>query len=81
MAQKIITEINAFANKFIYYSDIDLSEKIKNLSYLLCKETMQNLNFINVQGFLDDLIGQRMFIEVILFILCFCIIILFIVFM
>lgn len=67
-------------NKFISSSNFDLSDIINKLTDFMFKETMQILKPVHVQGFLDDLIGQRMFIEIVLFILCFCIILLFIIF-
>jgi hypothetical protein len=59
---------------------LDLSDLINKLTDIIFKETMQILKPVQVQGFFDDLIGQRMFIEIILFIMCISIILLFIVF-
>jgi len=74
--ESIIKEVSD--NKFLPSSDFsDFIDKFINLIF---KETMQVLKPVPVQGFFDDLIGQRMFIEIILFILCICVILLFIIF-
>lgn len=74
----IVNEVSG--NGFLPFSNSDSSEFINKLINLIFKETMQILKPAQVQGFLDDLIGQRMFIEIILFILCISIILLFIFF-
>jgi len=74
----IVNEVNG--NGFLPFSNSDLSDFINKLIDLIFKETMQILKPVQVQGFLDDLIGQRMFVEIILFILCISIILLFIFF-
>lgn len=76
--ESIVNEING--NKFLPSSNSDFSEFINKLIDLIFKDAMQVLKPVQVQGFFDDLIGQRMFIEIILLILCICIILLFIVF-
>ena len=68
------------ANKFLPSLDLDISSLITKFIDLIFKETMQLLNPVYVEGFFDDLIGQRMFIEVILLILAISIVFLFIVF-
>ena len=68
-------------NGYFPFSNSDFSDLNKNLFDFIFKETMQILKPVQVQGFFDDLIGQRMFIEVILIILCISIILLFIFFM
>jgi len=74
--ENILKEVSD--NKFLPSSDFsDFIDKFINLIF---KETMQVLKPVPVQGFFDDLIGQRMFIDIILFILCICVILLFIIF-
>jgi hypothetical protein len=79
-----ISKINKGNNNTEFVSSnvngVDLSDLIVKLSDFMFKETMQLINPIYVQGFFDDLIGQRIFIEVILFILVISIILLFIFF-
>jgi hypothetical protein len=74
----IVNEVKP--NGFVPSSNFDLSEIINKLIDLIFKETMQILQPAHVQGFLDDLIGQRMFIEAVLLIMCISTILLFIVF-
>jgi hypothetical protein len=76
--ESIVNEVSG--NSFLPSSNFDFSDFISKLIDIIFKETMQVLQPVHVQGFLDDLIGQRMFIETILFILCISIILLFIVF-
>lgn len=75
--QSIVNEVSA--NKFIPSSNWDYSDFINQLSDLIFKQAIQLLKPAHVHGFLDDLIGQRMFIEIILFIMCICIILLIII--
>jgi hypothetical protein len=76
--ESIVNEVTG--NSFLPSSNFDFSGFISKLIDLIFKETMQILQPVPVQGFFDDLIGQRMFIEIILFILCISIILLIIVF-
>lgn len=66
---KMIEEVKNSSNNFLpsleSYKDL-----IDNLLDKIFKETIQFLNPVPVQGFLDDLIGQRMVIEVLLFFSC-----------
>jgi hypothetical protein len=81
MVEEIVKEIKkSSGNNFISNSDIDVSVLIEKFTNFIFKETMQALKPVEVQGYFDDLIGQRMFIEVILLIMCLFIIILLIVF-
>jgi len=74
----VVNEING--NGLLPFSNSDFKDLINQFIDLIFKETMQILEPVQVQGFLDDLIGQRMFIEIILFIMCISIILLFIFF-
>jgi hypothetical protein len=69
LVSKIVEEVKNSTNKFLpsleSYKDL-----IDTIIDKIFKETMQFFQPVPVQGFLDDLIGQRMFIEVILFITC-----------
>jgi hypothetical protein len=79
--QSIVNEVNS--NKFLPLNSEAGNpggDFINKLIDLIFKETIQLLKPVHVQGFLDDLIGQRMFIEIILFFLCIFIILLFIIF-
>lgn len=78
--ENIINEANGTG--FLSSSNIDYSDFISKLIDLIFKKTMEILLIkpVEVQGYFDDLIGQRMFIEIILFILCISIILLFIFF-
>jgi hypothetical protein len=77
----IVSEITkSSGNNFISKSDNDVSVFIEKFTNFIFKETMQVLNHVEVQGYFDDLIGQRMFIEIILLIMCLFVILLFIVF-
>lgn len=77
----IVKEVSGTnGNGFVSFSDSDFSDIINKLIDFLFKETMQLLKPVEVQGHLDDLIGQRMFIETILFIMCISIVLLFIYF-
>lgn len=76
----MVKEVFEKSNKFLPSSNFDFSEILNKLIESMFKETMQLLQPVNVQGYFDDLIGQRMFIEVNLFILDICLILLFIVF-
>jgi hypothetical protein len=67
-------------NSYLPFSNSDFSDFVNKLIDLIFKETIQILKPVQVQGFFDDLIGQRMFVEIILFILCISIILLFIFF-
>lgn len=75
--ESIIKEVNG--NNFLP-SNSDFSDFINKLIDLIFKETIQVFKPVQVQGFFDDLIGQRMFIEIILFILCISIFLLFLIF-
>ena len=77
--ESIVNEVCGKKN-FLPSSNFDISDLINNLIDTIFKETMQLLKPVHVQGFFDDLIGQRMFVETILFILCISIVLLFIVF-
>ena len=74
----VVNEING--NGLLPFSNSDFKDLINKFIDLIFKETMQILEPVQVQGFFDDLIGQRMFIELILFIMCISIILLFIFF-
>jgi len=76
----VVNEINGTGNSFVPFSNSDFSDFINKLIDLIFKETMQLLKPVQVEGFFDDLIGQRMFVELILFILCISIVLLFIFF-
>lgn len=69
LVSKLVEESKICTNKFLpsleSYKDL-----INSFIDRIFKETMQFFQPAPVQGFLDDLIGQRMFIEVILFITC-----------
>ena len=78
--ESIIKEVSEKSNNFLPSSNLDFSAIINKLIETMFKETMQLLEPVYVQGYLDDIIGQRMFIEVNLFILTIFIILLFIVF-
>jgi hypothetical protein len=78
IVQEVSTKTKS--NGFSPFSDFNFSEFINNLIDSIFKNTIQLLDPVYVQGFFDDLIGQRMFIEIILLILCLSIILLFIVF-
>jgi hypothetical protein len=66
---------NSYNKKFIPSSD-----SLIQLFIYIFREIMQVFKPVEVQGFLDDLIGQRIFIEFLLFIMCTGILILFILF-
>nr|AYM32774.1 hypothetical protein DXG00_000016 [Termitomyces sp.] len=76
----VVKEVVYNFNKFLPSPDLDFSNFIEKFSHLIFKETMQLLKPVQIQGFFDDLIGQRMFIEIILFITTICLILLFIIF-
>jgi len=81
VVDKIVTEVNnKNNNNFLPSLDFDFSEFITRLSDLIFKESIQLLKPAYVEGFFDDLIGQRMFVQVVLFILAISIVLLFIVF-
>ena len=75
---KIVNEVSG--QGFVPLSDFNLSDYIHRLIDFLFREVMQLLQPVYVQGFFDDLIGQRMFIEITLFISVISIIFLFVVF-
>jgi hypothetical protein len=77
VVDKIVNEVT---NKNNFLPSLDFSEFITRLTDLIFKESMKLLQPVYVEGFFDDLIGQRMFVEVILLILSISIVFLFIVF-
>jgi hypothetical protein len=79
VVDKIVSEVSS-KNNFLPSLDFDFSLFITRLSDLIFKETMQLLQPVYVEGFFDDLIGQRMFVEVLLLILAISLVLLFIVF-
>ena len=68
----IINEVNA--NGYLGIS----SENVQDFMYKVFQEIVPFLHFKKVEGHLDDLIGQRMVIEMLLFLSCIFVIILFI---
>ena len=62
---------------FFSNNDSNLMESIQDYFF---KTIFELFKPVQVEGFLDDLLGQRIFIESLLFFLCICILILFIVF-
>jgi Fe2+ transport system protein B len=79
--EKLIEYLNNYdkSNKFVSSSDsiIDLCTQLFEKIF---KEVMQFLNAMPVQGHFDDLVGQRMFLEVILLVMCGLVFLLFIIF-
>ena len=73
--EAIVNEVIDKGTKSFSFSDI--SNHVQILFDYGFNSIMRILNPVEVQGIFDDLIGQRFFIEVILFILCLLIIILF----
>lgn len=74
----IVPEVSK--NSLSPMSNMDLSAIINNMIDIIFKNTMQFIQPVAVQGHLDDLIGQRMFIEVVLLVLCISLLLLFIFF-
>lgn len=81
--ESVVTEVSSRANSSEFFPslNLDLSDLFIQLTDFLFKETVQLFKLVPVQGFLDDLIGQRMFVEVILLISVISIILLFIFFL
>jgi len=79
VVDSVVKEVSG-KNYFLPSSDFNFSDFINKLIDSIFKETMALLKPVYVQGFFDDLIGQRMFVEVILLILAISIVFLFIVF-
>jgi len=76
---KVVAEVKNSTNNFLPSLD-SYKDVIDTIIDKIFTETIQIIQPVPVQGFLDDLIGQRMFIEVILFISCFFTILLIIAF-
>jgi hypothetical protein len=72
---KVVTEVTNQSNL------IDISKFGNSLIDLMFQGVMQIIKPVEVHGYLDDLIGQRMAIEVILLIMCVSLILLFIFFL
>ena len=72
----VLNEING--KEFI--STSDFSSIINHWIDIIFREILQILKPVEVNGYFDDLLGQRMFIEIILFIMCISIVLLFIFF-
>lgn len=70
----IVNEVNG--NGYLGIS----SENVQDFLYKVFQEIVPFLHFNKVEGHLDDLIGQRMVIEMLLFLSCIFVVILFIVF-
>nr|UZS78016.1 hypothetical protein [Lentinula edodes] len=81
--QVVDSVVSEVANKknLLPSSNFDFSDFITRLSDLIFSESMKLLKPVYVEGFFDDLIGQRMFVEVILLIFAISIVFLFIVFL
>nr|QWO71373.1 DNA polymerase [Termitomyces sp. DKA64] len=76
----VVSEVVDNCQKLLPSPNLDFSNLIEKFSNLIFKETMQLFKPVQIQGFFDDLIGQRMFIEIILFFTSICLIVLFIIF-
>lgn len=76
----MVKEITEKSNNFLPNSNSNISDFISHLTDLLFKNTMQFVQPVPVQGYFDDLIGQRIFIEVSLLIMALSVTLLFIVF-
>ena len=79
VVSKVVAEVKNSTNNFLPSLD-SYKDVIDTIIDKIFTETIQIIQPVPVQGFLDDLIGQRMFIEVILFISCFFTILLIIAF-
>lgn len=67
-------------NSLLPSSDSSFMESLMQLYENLFRFFFQCFNPVHVQGHFDDLVGQRMFIEFLLLTSCFCVVILFIIF-
>lgn len=79
VVSKVVAEVKNSTNNFLPSLD-SYKDVIDTIIDKIFTETIKIIQPVPVQGFLDDLIGQRMFIEVILFISCFFTILLIIAF-
>lgn len=75
-----VTPVIDNANSFVSSNSNSLLDYLFQVYEKLFRVVMQLLNHEVVEGHLDDLIGQRMFIQFILFSSCICVVILFILF-
>lgn len=78
--EKIISEVTSNSNNFLPSSNFVLDDFISKYIEFVFQHVVGIIHPIYVQGHLDDLIGQRFFIQILLFILCILTIILFLIF-